>query len=84
MINRNLIDEFSKLLVDSSIQNAIPINPSGLNVNLEYKLGYIFLNISIVGNKDFYNAIVSLARKTAQSIVEDNSLDGIGLNIEVI
>lgn len=84
MINSDIIGEFSRLLIDLSIQNAIPINQSRLNMSLEYKFGFMLLNISIDSDEEFCDAISILARKAVQSIIEDNSLDGMGLSIEVI
>tara|TARA_Y100000114_G_scaffold157314_1_gene189613 strand:+ start:17663 stop:17917 length:255 start_codon:yes stop_codon:yes gene_type:complete len=84
MINCSIKDEFSKFLFELSINNSIPINMNNIDISLECKMGFIFLNIIIKNELEFLGAISNAIKTAAQAIVEDNSLDGIGVNIEVI
>lgn len=84
MINRSIRGEFCKFLFELSIKNSIPINMNNIDINLECKMGFIFLNIMIKNEPEFLGAISNAIKTAAQAIVEDNSLDGIGINIEVI
>lgn len=83
MINHDIADELYKNIIKYSIDSLCPISRESLSVEVGYRLQFINLNITAKIDKDFRDACLAVIRKATQVVMEDHSLDGVGLSCEI-
>ena len=84
MINHDIVNELYKNIIKYSIDSLCPISRESLSIEVGYKLQFINLKIAAKIDKDFGDTCLAIIRKATQVIMEEHSLDGIGLSYEII
>jgi|APSaa5957512535_1039671.scaffolds.fasta_scaffold852516_1 hypothetical protein len=84
MSSYKIIDELYENIIKYSIDSLCPITKEALSISVGHKLQFIDIKIIAKIDKDFKNLALNIIRKATQRLVEDHSLDGVGLSCEVV